>query len=182
MSRSGIITLGLMAAVVIIALLYIVFRDQSVVQKNNSTPAATALLPEGEADTFKNLAGEPISVAEDFGSIIVVSSWASWCPQCAADFPKLGEVAAEFKDQDVVVYAVNRGEDPYSAERYLATITRPEHVQFILDQSDYYFKNSAGYAMPETIVYNQKGEVVLQQRGELKLEELRATLQLQVDK
>lgn len=176
MTRSGIFTLGVMAAVVIIALLYIVFRDQSVVQKNNRTPAATALLPENETDTFKNLAGESVSVADDFGSIIVVSSWASWCPQCADSFPKLSEVTSEFIDKDVVVYAVNRGEDAYSVERYLSTIQKPDNLKFLLDPTDYYFRNSTGYAMPETIVYNKKGEVVLHQRGELRLAELKETL------
>lgn len=176
MTRSGIITLGVMAAVVFIALLYIVFRDQSVVQKNNSTEAATALLPENEADTFKNLAGEPVSIAEDFGSILVISSWASWCPQCTDSFPKLSEISTEFKDKGVVVYAVNRGEDSYSAERYLNTIQKPDNLQYLLDPTDYYFKNSTGYAMPETIVYNKKGEVVLHQRGELRIDEVKETL------
>ncbi len=164
-----------MAAVIIIALLYIIFRDQSMVQKNNETPAATALLPDDE-QSFTTLTGEPATVADSFGDIMVVSSWASWCPQCTGDFLKLGVVAAEFKDKDVIVYAVNRGEDTYSAERYLNTIQKPEHVEFLLDQSDYFFKNSEGYAMPETIVYNKKGEVVLHQRGELRVDELKDAL------
>ncbi len=176
MNRAGIVTVVVMAAVIAVALLYILLRDESALQKHNETPAATALLPESEADAFTTLAGEPVSVADNFGEVIVVSSWASWCPQCSTDFPKIGEVASEFKDRGVVVYAVNRGEDKYSAERYLATVEKPEHLNFILDQSDFYFKNSAGYAMPETTVYNKKGEVVLQQRGELNLEELKNTL------
>ena len=175
MNRAAIITLGVMAAVIAVAVLYILLRDQSVLQKHNETPAATALLPE-ETQSFKTLDGQTASVADDFGSIIVVSTWASWCPQCAADFPKLAEVANEFKDKDVVVYAINRGEDKYSAERYLNTIQKPDGVVFLLDEADFFFKNSAGYAMPETVVYNEKGDVVLEQKGELRLEELKNTL------
>jgi thiol-disulfide isomerase/thioredoxin len=176
MTKSGIITLGVMATVITAVVIYIFFRDESVLQKHNSTPAATALLPDNQAETFTSLEGEPVSLAKDFGSILVVSSWASWCPQCTGDFIKLEEVATEFSGKDVIVYAVNRGEDKYSAERYLATIQKPESVRFILDQSDYYFKNSEGYAMPETIVYSESGEVVLHLRGELRVEELKNTL------
>ncbi len=176
MSKGGMITLGVMAAVIAVVVLYIFLRDESILQKHNSTPAATALLPDNQTDSFTSLDGEPVSLAEDFGSIIVVSSWASWCPQCTGDFAKLGEVAGVFVDKDVTVYAVNRGEDKYSAERYLATIQKPDNVQFILDQSDYYFNNSGGYAMPETIVYGEDGEVVLHQRGELRVDELKDTL------
>ncbi len=175
MNRSGWITLGVMGAVVAVVVLYILLRDQSVLQKHNNTPAATALLPE-ESNSFESLTGEPISLAEDFGSIMVVSSWASWCPQCAENFPELGTIATEFSEKGVVVYAVNRGEDQYSAERYLNTVSKPDSVTFILDQSDHFFRNSEGYAMPETIVYNKKGDVVLQQRGEVRIDEIRETL------
>jgi thiol-disulfide isomerase/thioredoxin len=175
MNRSGWITLGVMGAVIAVVVLYILLRDQSLLQKHNNTPAATALLPE-ETDSFTSLQGEPVSLAEDFGSIMVVSSWASWCPQCADNFPGLNEIATEFADKDVVVYAVNRGEDQYSAERYLSTISKPDSVNFILDQKDFFFKQSAGYAMPETIVYNEAGDVVLEQRGEVRVDELRETL------
>ena len=175
MNRTGIITLLVMAAVIAVVALYIVFRDQSIVQKNQETPAAVALLPE-DTQSFTTLSGEPASVADTFGDVMVVSSWASWCPQCTNDFAKLGEVAAEFKDREVAVYAVNRGEDAYSAERYLQTLQKPEHVIFLLDQSDYFFKHSEGYAMPETIIYNKKGDVVLHQRGELRVDEVKDTL------
>jgi thiol-disulfide isomerase/thioredoxin len=177
MGRSGYITLSVMAAILIVVVLYIVFRDQSVLQKHNETPAAKALLPEAE-QSFTTLDGEPTAISDSFGDIMLVSSWASWCPQCTADFSKLGEVAAEFKDKGIVVYAINRGEDTYSAERYLMTIQKPEHVTFILDPSDYFFKNSDGYAMPETIIYNKKGEVVLHQRGELRTEQVKETLRV----
>lgn len=176
MSRSGILTLCFMAVTIAAVVLYILLRDQSVLQKHNNTPAASALLPE-QTESFTSLTGETVSLADDFGSIIVVSTWASWCPSCGADFPALGEVASEFKDKNVSVYLVNRGEDQYSAERYLSTVSKPDSVTFILDGSDYYFKNSAGYAMPETIVYNKKGDVVMQQRGALNKDELRQTLQ-----
>ncbi len=161
-----------MAAIIVVGILYILFRDQSVLQKHNSTPAAEALLPDAETDSFQSLTGEPISIAENFGSIIIVSTWASWCPQCAADFSELGEIATEFKDKKVVVYAVNRGEDTYTAERFLSTLEKPEAVTFLIDQSDFFFENSAGYAMPETIVYNKSGEVLIHQRGELRKDEL----------
>lgn len=177
MTRSGFLTIGIMVAVIAAALLYILLRDQSVLQKHNSTPAASALLPDNETDSFRSLDGQPISLASDFGSVIVVSTWASWCVTCASDFPKLEQIANEFKEKGVVVYAVNRGEDMYSAERYLATITKPASVTFLIDQNDYFFSNSGGYAMPETTVYTKKGDIALQQRGELRIDELRGSLQ-----
>jgi thiol-disulfide isomerase/thioredoxin len=171
--KTGFITLLIMIVIIVLASLYFVFRDESAVQKRNNTPAASALLPDEGETSFSNLQGEPVSLAPEFGNVIVATSWASWCPMCTADIVKLGEVAQAYKDQDVIVLAVNRAEDKYTAERFLQTITVPEGVRIVLDSNDFYFKNSAGYAMPETIVYGKDGAVILQQRGELRLDELK---------
>jgi thiol-disulfide isomerase/thioredoxin len=174
--KSGLITLILMIVVLLVVALYFVFRDQSEVQKRNNTPAASALLPDQGETTFTTLEGEPVSLAPNFGKVIVATTWASWCPQCASDISKLGEVAQAYKDMEVVVLAVNRAEDKYTAERFLQTITVPEGVQIILDSDDFYFKNSAGYAMPETVVFGKDGSIMLQQRGELRIDELKGSI------
>jgi thiol-disulfide isomerase/thioredoxin len=174
--KSALITVAVMVFILTLVALYFLLRDQSEVQKRNSTPAATALLPDEGETSFTNLLGEPVTLAPYFGSVIIATSWASWCPQCTADIVKLGEVVQAYNDQDVIVLAVNRAEDRYTAERFLQTITLPQGVQVILDSQDFYFKNSAGYAMPETIVYGKSGAVVLQQRGELRLDELRQSI------
>ncbi len=177
MKRVEITTIAVMGGVIALGLLYIFFfQDESEVQQRQNTPAAQALLPPPEVASFTDLAGEPTSVSEDFGSVIVVMTWASWCPLCAADFPKLGELADQYKDKSVLVYALNRGEDPYSAERYLATIDEPASVKFILDPSDFFFEQSEGYAMPETIVYDKRGGVLLRQHGELRIDEVKRVL------
>lgn len=174
--KSGIITLIVMIVVIVLVSLYFVFRDQSEVQKRNNTPAAAALLPEEGETSFTNLQGEELSLAPNFGKVIVATSWASWCPQCMTDINVLGELAAAYKEQEVSFLAVNRGEDKYTAERFLETTTVPEGVQVILDSNDFYFKNSAGYAMPETIVFAPDGSILLQQRGELRRDELKQSI------
>lgn len=176
--KSAIVTLVLMGLVILAGVVYIVFFiDQSEVQKRKSTPAATALIVDDGAPSFTDLQGNSKNVNEHFGKIIVVTSWASWCPQCKEGIEKLGPVATEYKDRDVVVLAVNRAEDRYTAERYLATIAVPPDIEMILDSSDHYFKASAGYAMPETIIYTEDGEVHLQQRGNVNVDEVKQHLE-----
>lgn len=168
--------MAVMLLVVVLGVLYLTFRDQSILQKRNSTPAATALLPDKEDAQFTDLQGQPVSLAPEFGQVIVVFSWASWCPSCTSEFGRLAEIAQFYKDREVVVLAVNRGEDKYSAERFLATITPPQEIQFILDPNDFYFSNSSGYAMPETIIYAKNGEILTHQRGEVRQDELKQAI------
>ena len=162
-----------MGLVIVAGLLYIYFIDESEVQKRKNTPAAQALIIENGEQSFTDKEGNAISVNEQFGKIIVVSSWASWCPQCVDGIKSLGDIAEQYKDRDVIVLAVNRGEDRYTAERYLATVTLPPSIQVILDPSDHYFTASTGYAMPETILYAENGTIDLHQRGNVNPEEIK---------
>jgi thiol-disulfide isomerase/thioredoxin len=177
MKRTGaIITLAVMALVILAGVLYIIFIDESEVQKRDNTAAAQALIIDDPAQAFTDLAGNQKSVNDHFGKIIVVTSWASWCPQCLEGISALGPVADEYKDRGVVVLAINRAEDKYTAERYLSTVTVPSSVEIILDPSDHYFKASTGYAMPETIIYTKDGSIDLHQRGNVNPDEVRNSL------
>jgi thiol-disulfide isomerase/thioredoxin len=165
-----------MAFVVAAGAVYIFFLDESEKQKRNETPAAQALLVEDEQSTYLDMTQAKVDFSDDFGKIIVVSSWASWCPQCAEDIGRLDQVAGELKDREVVFLAINRAENPYTAERFLNTFSKPEHVRVILDPSDHFFAANSGYAMPETIVYDENGEVKSHQRGNLDTEELKKAI------
>jgi len=174
--KSSLYTIGIMLLVVISAILYVLSIDESAIQKRNNTPAAQALLIDDPAKSFTNLNGEPVVLTDYFGKILVVSSWASWCPQCTADLNQLGPLAEAYKDKDVIVLAVNRAEDRYTAERFLKSVTISPGLVFILDPSDHFFTANVGYAMPETILYNKDGGVALHQRGNLQVDELRLAL------
>ncbi len=176
MSRATLITLTVMLFIVAAGAVYIFFLDESEKQKRNETPAAKALLIEDEQSMYLDTSQNKVDFSADFGKVMVVSSWASWCPSCANDIGRLDAVAAEFKDKEVVFLAINRAENPYTAERFLNTFNKPEHVRVILDPSDHFFAANAGYAMPETIVYDENGEVKSHQRGDLNTDELKKAI------
>lgn len=177
LGRTGIITLLAMILIMGGLAAYVLFFiDESEVQKRDNTPAAQALILDEEEASFTNLNGEAVTLDGHFGKIIVVTSWASWCPECTTSLAQLGYVAEEFKDRGVVILAINRAEDRYTAERYLQTVTVSPSLQIVLDPADHYFGASAGYAMPETIVYTKDGMEVLHQRGNLHIDELKSTL------
>lgn len=177
MKRASIITLIVMAGIVLAGTVYILLMDESEKQKRQETPAANALLIDEGEQPYTDLAGQPIQLADDFGNVLVVTSWASWCPQCKDDLARLDAVAQEFAQREVSFLAINRAEDTYSAERYLATITRPSYVRIVLDPDDHFFAANTGYAMPETLVYSREGNVLLHQRGSLHTDELKQAIE-----
>jgi thiol-disulfide isomerase/thioredoxin len=176
MNKAALITLLAMLFVVAAGAVYIFFLDESEKQKRNETPAANALLIEDEQNAYLDMSQSKVDFAGDIGKVLVVSSWASWCPQCAEDIGRLDQVASEFKDREVVFLAINRAENPYTAERFLNTFQKPQNVRIVLDPSDHFFASNAGYAMPETIVYDEDGEIKSHQRGNLNTDELKKAI------
>ena len=181
MKKQSLITIGIMLTVVVAAAAYVYFIDETEVQKRKNTPAAQAFIIEDLEKSFTDQKGEPVLLSEDIGEIVVATSWASWCPQCVQDLAKLGELASEYSDRGVVFLAINRAEDRSTAERFLKNVTVSPKLSIILDPSDHFFAANVGYAMPETILYDEKGSIVLHQRGTLQIDELRSSVNALLD-
>ncbi|MFO1449610.1 MAG: redoxin family protein [Opitutaceae bacterium] len=70
--------------------------------------ARPALLGAGEvAPDFlmKDVDGKDVRLSDFKGKVVVLDFWATWCGPCISSFPHTQEIAARYKDQDVVVLA-----------------------------------------------------------------------------
>lgn len=152
---------------------YLFFSNNGV---RDDAPLNKALNPKEGSEGFTDIDGNKLTLSDYFGQLLVVTSWASWCPQCATDLPALAEFSKEFDEKDVKILAVDRAENRFTAERFLNSIASTEGLIIILDPEDQFFEVHEGYAMPETLLYDKKGNVVLHQRGALNIEELRTAI------
>ena len=140
------------------------------------TDADLAFTREGDA-RFTDLNGNLFSFDAYRDHIRVVNIWATWSPLSQTELPALNKVAGELKDKGVVVIAVNRMESGDHAQKFLSRLSDLDNVMFVLDPTDEYYKQVGGFAMPETIVYDRSGAIVLHERGPMKLAEIRIALQ-----
>lgn len=128
-----------------------------------------------EAD-YVDMQGNSVDLVDYRGSVLVVNTWASWSPYAVEELPLLEQMAQEFKDKGVIILAINRKENREQADRFLGTLPTLSALKIIVDTTDFYYGATGGYAMPETLVYNQAGTIVSHIRGTLEAAELRAIL------
>ena len=169
-----LIVLGVLLLIAIIATLYIVIARQNAVSEETKNIFA------GVEDriTYTDVNGAELTLENFLGQVLVVTSWASWSPFTAADLTSLDLIAKDYPDDEVTFMAINRKETKDQAARLLSTLPEFPELMIIIDTEDHFYHSVAGYAMPETIVFNKKGEIVLHQRGALTAAEVRQAIDL----
>lgn len=148
--------LGALAATVLV-----VYRNSHAVDESTrniftSTP--------GQA-TYTDVNGAERSLEDYLGQVLVVTSWASWSPFTQNDFTSLNLIADDYAGRDVVFMAINRKETKDQAARYLSTISEYKNLLIVIDTEDRFYSSVAGYAMPETLVFDKTGAITLHLRG-----------------
>jgi len=175
LSRRHYYGLGLLLLVIIgVAVTTYFVRTQAV--REAADVANEALFSPEATAAFTDLEGKPINVSEARDGVVIATTWASWCPQCATELQLLNDLVGQYPPDSVRVLALNRMEPSHQARRFLAPMPTLTNITFVLDNQDHFFAAIEGYAMPETIVYNQAGEIVLHKRGNLAPSEVEEAL------
>jgi thiol-disulfide isomerase/thioredoxin len=63
--------------------------------------------------------GTTWQLSEQKGKVIALDFWATWCPPCRAELPKLQEIYREYRDQGFLLLAVNVAEDRQTTRKFL---------------------------------------------------------------
>lgn len=171
LKREHIVALGIILLIVVLAGMYTFWVRQT--RLAEETPARHALTVGDGVSPYTDLSGNVISLLDEIDSVLVVTVWASWSPGSSVELQNLAKLSETYGSK-VSVIAINRAEPASTAERFLKTIGVSEQVTLVLDPDDNYYNSIGGYAMPETIVYNTKGEIVHHHRGTITYQELLA--------
>jgi thiol-disulfide isomerase/thioredoxin len=83
-----------------------------------------------EAVTIEDLDGRPVALGQIIGKKpVLIEFWATWCPLCAALFPRMEAAHARFGDQvEFVVVAVAVNQSQAGIKRHLARHPMPFRI------------------------------------------------------
>lgn len=121
---------------------------------------------------YTDLDGNIVDLNTFKGKPLVVNSWASWIPFSQTELPLLARMADEYGDS-VNIIAINRMEPVGTIRAFQNAFAIPSSLHMLIDPSDNFYTVIGGYAMPETVVYNDEGGIVYHVRGVFNEAELR---------
>jgi len=116
--------------------------------------------------------GSMVALSDFNGKIVVVNSWAVWCPFCKKELADFALLQEEFKN-DIVVIAIDRQESLEKAKEFTDSDGITNDLIFLLDPSDSFYKSIGGFSMPETIFVDKEGNIVIHKRGPMEFEEMK---------
>lgn len=125
----------------------------------------TPIDPPREAATFtlRDTLGNPVSLADYRGKVVVINFWATWCPPCRREMPSLNRAAAWLKQYDIELLAINSGEQPERVEKFLRERTLDFPV--VLDPNSDVSAEWKATRLPMTYVVDPEGRLVYRALG-----------------
>lgn len=108
--------------------------------------------------TLPTLEGEQVSLADHSGKdVIVLDFWASWCPPCRKGLPILDEVARDFQDRPVAVYAVNIREGKALIRDFVGK--NKLSLPVLLDDTGIVADDFQVSGIPQTVIIDRNGTI-----------------------
>ncbi len=110
------------------------------------------------APSFKlpDLDGHSVSLEDFRGKIVMLDFWATWCGPCRLTMPVLEKLQKEYS-KDLVLLAVNLGEEPESVRSYVKAQNITSTV--LLDQDGNVGQAYQSESIPMQVVIDKKGVV-----------------------
>ena len=108
---------------------------------------------------------ESIDIETIKGKTLVINFWATWCPPCRREMTSLEQLHLETKDKEVVVLAVNVGEDVETVFSFINSIEPSPTFPILFDTSSLEMAKWKVFGLPTTYVINPEGMIVYKAIG-----------------
>ena len=102
------------------------------------------------------------AVSQARGKVVVLNFWASWCGPCRQEIPELIDLRKRFPEDKLMILGVSVDQDPAAYSTYVSRAGFNYPVSRA--QQDVFMAFSIR-AIPRTMVYSKKGELMHTQEG-----------------
>ncbi len=130
-------------------------------------PEATPIVPEpgvpGGAPRLGLLGatagGAQVYLSDFRGKVVVANFWASWCPPCWGDMPRLEALRRDYSGSDLVILAVNHRENPDAIIEFVRSQEVPLGFPVLSDLLGIATRDRGVVTFPSTLLFDRRGQL-----------------------
>ncbi|HIE53784.1 MAG TPA: TlpA family protein disulfide reductase, partial [Chromatiaceae bacterium] len=119
--------------------------------------------PQAPQFELTDIDGRIYRLSDYRGKVLIVNFWATWCPPCREEMPSMERAWQEIKDQQMVMIAINVGEDEDAVFQFTASY--PVTFPLLLDQDSEVAGAWGVRGLPTTYVVDPQGRIVYRAIG-----------------
>lgn len=111
-----------------------------------------------ENTSFTDLDGNPVSLDQFEGKLVLIDFWESWCGPCLQVFPAMADLREEYPDNfEVLAVTVGLAEGPEDAKAFIAENDYP--FTWLYDENGV-FDQLGGSGIPYKVFISPSGELL----------------------
>jgi len=158
-------------------------KESSQIQNSTSSSESNpSLQPDNKIKTkaqdfkLKDLNGNEVSLSDFKGKKVFLNFWASWCPPCKAEMPEIERLYQETKDSDLVILAVDIGEDKATVKSFIDK--NKYNFEVLLDINQETASKYNISSIPSSYFIDKDGNIVATHLGSMNLSQMKSYVQL----
>ena len=139
---------------------YLATDTASVSAPETASPVIGKIRPEF---AMMDIEGNVRNIKDWDGQVVLLNFWATWCPPCRKEMPSMQRVWEQAKDENIVMLAVNVGEDEETVFAFLGQA--PVEFPLLLDQDSKVTTSWPVKGLPTTYVVDPEGRLAYRAIG-----------------
>ena len=117
-------------------------------------------------ETFRDLYGNPVTLADYSGKVVLLNIWATWCPPCRAEMPSLDRLAGEMEGADFAVIALSTDRGGVERVAQFFADVQIENLKIMLDRSGNFSRQAGVLGLPVTLILDRQGREIARLLGD----------------
>ena len=111
------------------------------------------------------------AIQSEKGKVLVLNFWASWCPPCKGEMPDIEELYMQTKGSDLIILAVNIGEEKTTAKSFMDK--NKYNFTVLLDSNQSIATQYNIAAIPTSFFIDKEGNIISTVKGGMTLEQMK---------
>jgi cytochrome c biogenesis protein CcmG/thiol:disulfide interchange protein DsbE len=119
--------------------------------------------------TLERISGDPVSLKQFKGNIVLLDFWATWCPPCRQSIPELVKIQEKYRDEGLVVLGISVDDPKMVNNNYLRAFIEKFKINYrILRSTDNVLRDYFGskeFPIPTMFIINRNGKIINKVEG-----------------